>query len=340
MKKILTLLLVLISIVSLAFAEGAKESGDENIVNVYAYDSFAGDWGPGAEVIPAFEEKTGIKVNLVSAGDAGEMLSRIIMEGDNCEADVVLGITDDMAYKAYEADILSPYESPVLETMADHLIFDPEHRLLPFDYGVFSFVYDTESDIPTPTSLEDLTNEIYKDQVILIDPRTSSVGLGLLMWTYNVLGEDNYLSWWSAMRDNMLTMADGWSSAYGLFTEGEAPLVISYTTSPVYHVLNEDTTRYQAVIFDEGHQETIEGIGILKNAKHRENAETFVDFILTEGQEDIAVLNSMYPVNSTISLPDAYEWAPEPEILFTSDSDVVENHLEDILSDWIEVMTN
>ena len=289
MKKILTLLLVLISIVSLAFAEGAKESGDENIVNVYAYDSFAGDWGPGAEVIPAFEEKTGIKVNLVSAGDAGEMLSRIIMEGENCEADVVLGITDDMAYKAYEADILSPYESPVLETMADHLIFDPEHRLLPFDYGVFSFVYDTESDIPAPTSLEDLTSEIYKDQVILIDPRTSSVGLGLLMWTYNVLGEDNYLSWWSAMRDNMLTMADGWSSAYGLFTEGEAPLVISYTTSPVYHVLNEDTTRYQAVIFDEGHQETIEGIGILKNAKHRENAETFVDFILTEGQEDIVL---------------------------------------------------
>ena len=142
------------------------------------------------------------------------------------------------------------------------------------------------------------------------------------------------------MRDNMLTMADGWSSAYGLFTEGEAPLVISYTTSPVYHVLNEDTTRYQAVIFSEGHQETIEGIGILKNAKHRKNAESFVDFVLTEGQEDIAVLNSMYPVNSTIELPDAYEWAPEPEILFTSDSDVVENHLDDILQDWIEVMTN
>ena len=336
MKKLIVLAIVLLSAIA-AFAQGAK---DDDVLTVYSYDSFSGEWGPAGTLIPAFEEKTGIKVNLVSAGDAGEMFSRIIMEGDNCEADVVLGITDDMAYKAYEADILSPYESPVLETMADHLIFDPEHRLLPFDYGVFSFVYDTESDIPAPTSLEDLTNEIYKDQVILIDPRTSSVGLGLLMWTYNVLGEDNYLSWWSAMRDNMLTMADGWSSAYGLFTEGEAPLVISYTTSPVYHVLNEDTTRYQAVIFDEGHQETIEGIGILKNAKHRENAETFVDFILTEGQEDIAVLNSMYPVNSTISLPDAYEWAPEPEILFTSDSDVVENHLEDILSDWIEVMTN
>ena len=339
MKKILTLLLVLLTVCAFSFAEGVKEES-ENVVTVYAYDSFAGDWGPGAEVIPAFEEATGIKVNLVSAGDAGEMLSRIIMEGDDCPADVVLGITDDLAYRAYDADILSPYDSPILDTMADHLKFDPENRLLPFDYGVFSFVIDSESDIPVPSSLEDLTSEVYKDKVILIDPRTSSVGLGLLMWTYNVLGEENYLSWWKAMRDNMLTMADGWSSAYGLFTEGEAPLVISYTTSPVYHVLNEDTTRYQAVIFSEGHQETIEGIGILKNAKHRKNAETFVDFVLTEGQEDIAVLNSMYPVNSTIELPDAYEWAPEPEILFTSDSDVVENHLDDILQDWIEVMTN
>ena len=339
MKKTLAFLLVLISIFSALYAEGATEA-DDNIVTVYSYDTFAGDWGPGAEVIPAFEEATGIKVNLVSAGDAGEMLSRIIMEGDSCTADVVLGITDDMAYRAYEADILSPYDSPVLETMADHLKFDPENRLLPFDYGVFSFVIDTESDIPVPTSLEDLTSDVYKDKVILIDPRTSSVGLGLLMWTYNVLGPDEYLNWWKAMRENMLTMADGWSSAYGLFTEGEAPLVISYTTSPVYHVLNEDTTRYQAVIFEEGHQETIEGVGILKNAKHRENAEAFVDFVLTEGQRDIAVLNSMYPVNSTIELPDAYEYAPEPEILFTSDSDVVENQLDDILNDWIEVMTN
>ena len=86
MKKILILLLVLLTVCAFSFAEGVKEES-ENVVTVYAYDSFAGDWGPGAEVIPAFEEATGIKVNLVSAGDAGEMLSRIIMEGDDCPAD-------------------------------------------------------------------------------------------------------------------------------------------------------------------------------------------------------------------------------------------------------------
>ncbi len=339
MKKAIALLFALLIALSLS-AQGAIEQNEGESVTVYAYDAFCGDYGPSSVVIPAFEEKTGIKVNLVSAGDALEMVSRIVMEGDRCPADVVLGITDDMAYSAYKEGILSTYKSPAADDMADHLIFDPEYRLLPFDYGVFSFVIDTESDIPVPSSLEDLTDPVYKDKVILIDPRTSSVGLGLLMWTYNVLGPDKYLDWWRAMRDNMLTMAEGWSSAYGLFTEGEAPLVLSYTTSPVYHVLNEDTTRYQAVIFDEGHQETIEGIGILKNAKNRENAEAFVDFILTDAQKDIAVMNSMYPVNSTAELPDAYEWAPEPEILFTSDSDVVENQLESIISDWVEVMTN
>ena len=85
------------------------------------------------------------------------------------------------------------------------------------------------------------------------------------------------------MKDNALTVADGWSSAYGLFTEGEAPIVLSYTTSPVYHVMNDNTTRYQALIFPEGHEATIEGIGIIKGTDKRAEAEAFIDFILTDG---------------------------------------------------------
>ncbi len=339
MKNFLTLLFVLVILAMPSFASGAAESS-ENSVTVYAYDSFAGDWGPASTVIGAFEEESGIKVNLVSAGSSSEMLSRLIMEGEKTEADVVLGITDDMAYRAYDADILSVYESPALKYIPEHLVFDKEYRLLPFDYGVFSFVMDSESSLPVPRKLSDLTRPEYKNKIILIDPRTSSVGLGLLMWTYNALGEDEYLLWWSILRENMLAMTEGWSSAYGLFSEGEAPLVISYTTSPVYHVMNENTTRYKALIFSDGHQGTIEGIGIVKNARNRENAEAFIDYILTKAQSDIAVFNSMYPVNAEAALPDSYEYAPVPQKLFTSDSFVLENQLEEILSDWIEVMTN
>ena len=332
MKKLIVLAIVLLSAIA-AFAQGAK---DDDVLTVYSYDSFSGEWGPAGTLIPAFEEKTGIKVNLVGAGDAVEMLSRLELEGETTPADVVLGITDDFAYRAY--DMLSPYESPVLEEIPDELEFDSEHRLLPFDYGAFAFVYDSESGVRKPESLLDLASPEYKDRIILIDPRTSSVGLGLLYWTYNQFGNDA-IAWWESVKDNALTIADGWSSAYGLFTEGEAPIVLSYTTSPVYHVMNDNTTRYQAIIFPEGHEATIEGIGIMKNTDKREEAEAFVDFILTEAQLDIAIANSMYPANSSIELPEAFAWAPKPAIMYTS-ATIPEDMRTELVDSWTEAMTH
>lgn len=333
MKKALILLLAVAAIMPLA-AEGAVES---DALTVYAYDSFASDWGPAGTLIPKFEEETGISVNLVSAGDAVEMLSRIELEGDGTDADVVLGITDDFAYRAYP--YLESYDTPVAQTIPEELRFDSENRLIPFDYGVFAFVWDSECGLDKPESLSDLTKPEYKDKVILIDPRTSSVGLGLLLWTYNIYGDgDEFETWWEAMKENALTIADGWSSAYGLFTEGEAPIVLSYTTSPVYHVMNENTTRYQALVFPEGHEATIEGIGIVKGTDKRAEAEKFVDFILTEAQLDIAIANSMYPANTAIELPDAFDYAPKPDKLFRSGATSPEK-TEELTDQWLQIMT-
>ena len=334
MKKTLILLLLAAAIMPIA-AEGAVE---DDVLTVYAYDSFASDWGPAGTLIPEFEKETGIKVNLVSAGDAVEMISRIELEGDNTDADVVLGITDDFAYRAYP--YLESYNTPIAESIPAELRFDSENRLIPFDYGAFAFVWDTECGLEKPETLSDLAKPEYKDKVILIDPRTSSVGLGLLLWTYNIYGDgDEFNAWWEAMEDNALTIADGWSSAYGLFTEGEAPIVLSYTTSPVYHVMNEDTTRYQALVFPEGHEATIEGIGIIKGTDKRAEAEKFVDFILTEAQLDIAIANSMYPANTAIELPEAFNYAPKPDKLFRSGATSPEK-TESLVDQWLQIMTD
>ena len=336
MKKAFLLFVVLLSM-SFIYSNGINEmAADDNRLVVYAYDTFCSDWGPGAEVIPQFKEATGIDLELVSAGDAVEMLNKIILEGDKCPADVVLGITDDISAKLYP--YLESYESEYLASIDDELEFDPDHRLLPFDYGTFAFVFDSESNVRRPESLADLAKDEYKDKVILIDPRTSSVGMGLLMWSYNEFG-DEYLTWWKKMKDNALTIASGWSSAYGLFTEGEAPIVLSYTTSPVYHVMNEDTTRYEALIFNDGHQATIEGVGILKTADSKDEAKIFVDFVLSSGQKDIAVLNSMYPTNSDTILPDAFDYAPKPDKMYKSGS-LSEEETAALLKAWTEVMTN
>lgn len=335
MKKAFAFIVILLSISS-AFANGIVEDAEKEKLVVYAYDSFASDWGPGATVIPEFIEETGIDVELVSSGDAVEMLNKIILEGENCRADVVLGISDDIAHKIYP--YMESYSSPYLQSIDDELEFDPEHRLIPFDYGAFAFVYDTQSGLPKPESLSSLADEIYQDKVILIDPRTSSVGMGLLMWSYNEFGDD-YLSWWEKMEERALTIASGWSSAYGLFTEGEAPLVLSYTTSPVYHVMNEDTTRYEALVFDDGHQATIEGIGLMKSSNLKDEAKIFIDYILSSAQKDIAVLNSMYPTNGDTLLPDAFDYAPKPAKIYKSGL-LSEEKANELLESWTKVMTD
>lgn len=337
MKKLISLSVILLIMQMALFAQSVAETTktEDSPLTVYAYDAFCGDWGPGPAIVEAFEQKTGIKVELVSAGDAIEMVNKVALEGDRSRADVIVGISDDIAEKSY--GFLESYEPEVLASISDEIEFDKEHRLNPFDYGTFAFVYDTEAGITKPESLMDLTKPEYKGKVILIDPRTSSVGMGLLLWTYNVFG-DEYLSWWEKMKDNALTIASGWSSAYGLFTEGEAPIVLSYTTSPVYHVLYEDTTRFQALVFDEGHEATIEGVGIMKTSDQKDQAKAFVDFLLTEGQVDVAVANSMYPANDAVELPDAFDWAPKPEKMFKS-GQVGEEKTQELLQAWTDLMT-
>jgi thiamine transport system substrate-binding protein len=347
MKKhpIVCAVLAIFLLPAVLFAQGADETAasrpEQREITVYAYDAFCGDWGPGPAIVPEFEQKTGIKVNLVSAGDAVEMLTKAKSEQADPVADVVVGISNDMASKAYDSGLFESYDSPVLADIPSFLQFDPENRLLPFDYGNFAFVVDTEKmaaeDIPT--SLAQLTDAKYKDKVILIDPRTSSVGLGLLLWTVELYGEDGYLSWWTAMKDNALTIAEGWSSAYGLFTEGEAPLVLSYTTSPVYHVMYEETTRYQAVLFPEGHGTTVEGVALVASSEHKDDAKAFIDFLLSDAQLEIATANSMYPTNGSVVLPDAFDWAPKPAKDLSVDPLRIEQNLDRWLDEWTEAMS-
>ncbi len=332
MKKVLSVIAVLALAIFCITAQAVSEKSEEQkTLTVYAYDTFCGDWGAAGAVIPAFEEATGIKVNLVAGGAAIEVINKVRLEGENTPCDVILGVTDDIADKAY--DLLEPYNCKYISTIPSELVFDPENRLIPYDYGTFAFVYDSEADINLPTCLADLTKDEYKGKVILIDPRTSSVGTGLLMWTYKALG-DGWKDWWKTMSENALTTASGWSSGYGLFTEGEAPIVISYTTSPVYHVMWEDTTRYQALLFTDGHEATIEAAGIVKGTKHRSEAEAFIDFLLTEAQVELANANSMYPVNTEVELPAAYDYAPVPTLIYTSSAD----EATDLVNQWTEVI--
>jgi thiamine transport system substrate-binding protein len=293
---------------------------EERVVVVYTYDSFVSDWGAGPKVAAGFEKATGIKVKFVSKGDGGQLLSSLILEKGKSGADVALGIDNFLAPKALASGLFSPYASPLLSSIPKELRFDPSNRLLPYDSGFFAIVWDSARLATPPKSLEELTKPEYAKKLILMDPRTSTPGLGFLAWTEAVYGPA-WKDYWKRLKASVLTMTPGWDQGYGLFTSGEAPLVLSYAADTAYHLEEEKTERYKGLAFPEGGIRQIEAAGILSGAMHRANAEAFIDYLLSEECQNMLPLTQwMYPANARAKLPASYASVALPKKALSLDA--------------------
>ena len=319
MKKSCHFLIVSFLLVTMLIggvSAGRRERPTDELV-IWTSDSFLSNWGPGPAVAEKFEELTGIKITWEGHAGAGTALSRLLHEGSSADADIIIGIDQNLSARLLESGLLEPYRPAGAERIFPELIFDPGFRLIPMDYSFFAFVYDSETITNPPGSLEDLTRPEFNNGIILIDPRTSSVGLGFFGWVRQAYGE-GWRDYWRRLSPSVLTVAGGWSSAYGLFTRGEAPLVLSYTTSPGYHLEYENTERFRAAIFSEGHPMQIEMAGLLRAGRNRQNAQRFLDFMLSpDFQNIIPLTNWTYPVID-IPLPDSFSINPKSDVSFIS----------------------
>jgi thiamine transport system substrate-binding protein len=296
------------------FAGGGRDKAADGVgeVVVWTYDSFNSEWGPGPEIARAFEAETGIRIVWVNHGDAGSTLSRLLLEGDAAGADIILGLDQNMADRALASGLFEAYRPAGAERILSELVIDESFRLTPWDYSYFAINYDSEKLSVPPASLEDLTRPEYAGKLILLDPRTSSPGLGFFVWTREIYGDD-WPDYWRRLAPSILTIAEGWSSGYGLYTRGEAPLVLSYATSPGYHLEYENSDRYRAAIFAEGHPIQIEVAGLLGAAKNKANAKKFLDFMLSDAFQTVGPhINWMYPV-TLVPLPDSYRVNPKSD---------------------------
>jgi thiamine transport system substrate-binding protein len=336
-RQVVTLLATLAAATA-PLAAAPKPEEEQGLV-IYAYDSFVSEWGPAGKVIPRFEAEKGVKVTVISAGDAGQVLNRAILEKADPRADLIVGIDNSLLARALEEKILEPYRSPNLGLVPRELQFDPTHSVTPMDYGYFAVVYDSRKLAEAPASLEDLASPRFRGKLLLEDPRTSSPGLGFLLWTIAVYGE-GWPEYWRRLAPNVLTVTDGWDAAYGMFTSGEAPLVLSYTTSPAYHLENEQSERYRAALFPEGHYLQVEGAGLLKGAKHPALGRAFIDYLLTEAfQRELPLTNWMYPVNPAVRLPDSFRLAPRPAKSLSLPPAAIRDGLDGWLSQWTRLMS-
>lgn len=337
MKKFL--IMMLISIVTFtSLVSMAQTDAEADVLTLYCYDSFASDWGPGPILAAAFTEQTGIEVEMVAPGDAVTLLNQLVLEKDNPRADLVIGLDNNLTDRVLEADILIPYASPMLEGIREELLLDEGNHLLPYDWGFFAICYDSETLEEVPASLEDLTDPRYKDSLILMDPRTSTPGVGFFLWVQEVYGDD-WKDYWTRLQPNILTISESWSTAYGLFTAGEAPMVLSYSSSPAYHAEYENSTRYQSLIFSDGHPVQVEGAGIVKGTDQEELAKEFLDFLLSEeSQKTLALSNIMFPVKEETPLPASFYYALKSDRILSVDEWAEADIHQESIEEWLEIL--
>lgn len=297
------------------------------VLTVLTYDSFTSEWGPGPQVEKAFEEACACDLRFVAAGDGAALLARVQLEGASSEADIVLGLDTNLTAKAAATGLFAPHGQPAATALP--VAYD-DPLFLPYDWGWFAFVYDKTKMPKPPASFEELAASGVK--VVIQDPRSSTPGLGLLMWVKAAYG-GRAAEIWKGLADNIVTVTPGWSEAYGMFLAGEADMVLSYTTSPAYHRIAEQDDSKDWAPFSEGHYLQVEVTGILAATDQPELAKQFLAFTQSPAfQAVIPETNWMYPTSAT-KLPDGFEdRRPEKSLLLTADE--AEAARDPALEEW------
>ncbi|MGJ3238915.1 MAG: thiamine ABC transporter substrate-binding protein [Anaerolineae bacterium] len=323
-------------------------------ITLLTHDSF----NVSEEILDAFEAESGITVEILRAGDAGQVVNQSVLSAGNPLADVLFGVDNTFLSRALDAGIFIPYESPLLEAVDEEFILDEQYRVTPIDYGDVCLNYDIAyfevNDLPLPETLADLTDAMYEGLLVVENPATSSPGLAFLLTTIAEFGEpdaDNdysYLDYWSDLIDNETLIAEDWSTAYFThFTQGSEdgtyPLVVSYASSPPFTYDEElDSATTASIVADGMCFRQIEFAGILDGTPHEAEAQQVIDWMLSVTfQEDVPEQMFVFPVNVDAELSELFtEYAQVPDVPASLTYDYIEANRDQWIQDWLETVLN
>ncbi len=290
-------------------AEVAAADVTGTTVRLVTHDSFVVSDG----LFESFTAETGITVEVLSSGDAGEVVARSVLTAGQPEGDVLFGVDTTFLQRALDADLFVPYASPELESVPDAFELDAEHRVVPIDVGDVCVNYWIDA-LPgeAPTSLDDLADPANAASFVTMNPESSSPGFAFLLATIAKYGDDGWEDYWRRLVDGGVVVTAGWNDAYyGDFVAGggDRAFVTSYATSPVAEVVFAAEPIDEAptgVLLDSCFRQ-IEFAGVLAGTEHPEAAARLIDFMLgAEFQADIPLNMFVAPVRDGVVLPDAF----------------------------------
>ena len=325
-----------------------KSTDGQITLTLLAHDSFT----PSPGIFDAFTAATGIAVEVVQGGDAGQLVTKAVLTSGNPEGDVLWGVDNTLLSRALEANVFSAYETPNTASMDAALLRDiPGHEVTPVDSGDVCINYDiawfTSHNIAPPLTLDALTNKQYANLLVVPSALSSSPGLAFLMATIAEFGTDGWQSYWKSLRDNGVMVVDGWTQAYntefsGAAGKGDRPIVVSYSSSPPAEVIFADppvdvapTAVASLTCFEQ-----IEYAGILRGTQHEAEAKLLIDYLTDlTFQNDLPLTQFVFPAHSGAILPDAFsKYALRPENPLRLEANVIATNRTAWIDEWSAIV--
>ncbi|MBQ3089952.1 MAG: extracellular solute-binding protein [Oscillospiraceae bacterium] len=357
MKKLLAILLALVMCLGLVACGAADEPAEEPAEEPAAEDEAPAEepaeeasasdklvvYSPATEgqintVIPLFEEKYGIKVEVITGG-TGELLARVDAEGDNPYADVIFGGGESSyaEYKHVFQDYVSSEDANLSEGAKNTLGYCTNYCM---DSAIFIVNTDLVGDIEIKGYM-DLLNPELKGKIAMPDPTASSsamMHIETLLSDFGGLSLENEEGWGvvSQLVANLDgKLASGSSAAWKSVADGEMVVALSYEEAGI--ILARDGAPVEVVYPEEGTVFTPSTAGIVKDCQNLENAKLFIDFILSQEVQNIFCNElDVRPVRDDVSYPDYFRPATDVKTV-TFDQAYVNEHKEEITEKYMDI---
>jgi thiamine transport system substrate-binding protein len=325
----------LLSFLFYSFSSFAEEFFEHRTLTIYSTSTFASNWKRTEHPFKKkFESECDCSVEFITFNGTSSMLSRLMLEGEGSKADLAIGFDINMADKAEELDLFSPHNIKSFNLTLP--IKWSNNYFIPYDYSYLAFIYDSKKLKNPPKSFNELINRP-EIKILIQDPRSSTIGLGLLAWV-NLIYKDQSINVWRKMKHNIVTVTKSWSESFSLFSREEADMLLSYNSSPAYYMMIENNYDIKAANFEEGHYLQIELIGKLKSSKEPELADKFMQFILSQPfQHAIPINNFMFPViDLGDELPKEYNELFIPTKSLMLETNQIKNNRKLWIHEWLK----
>ena len=326
-------------------SEETTEASLSGTLTVATYSSFvdAPSSSPGPWLKETFEKRHP-DVTVEWATPENELNYYVQRRAQNVdiEADLFVGVNTDHLIRIDDklggkslfeptADALDNYGH-----VKEDLKFDPQQRAIPYDTGYISLVYDG-NEVEAPGTFDALLNDEYEGDLIVENAQTAATGRAFLLWSIHVKGEDGYLDYWRKLKDNDVKILGSWDDAYTAWENGEAPMVVSYSTDQVYaNRYDQDMSKHQVGFLNDQGYANPEGMAKFAGTDEPELAEAFMDFVLSaDAQGEIAMRNVQFPATDWANVSAEFEkYAKEPANPVTFTYDELKGNVDEWVDSW------